>query len=179
MSTHAQIFMPSGPLVLYKHYDGRPKNVLPALSMVINESSIFLRTGRGGAGEQMWNGTQKQFDEEMGYLAHRIIITFALRDYRRRTSTGIKFTDKDLTGLVGAMAIEVINRRKWRDDQEDDGDLNADYEYRIERNGDISFFNTDLGGTPRVLPYGTDMTDALHQLALIGADDDIEPVDPR
>ena len=166
MSTHANIYMPIGELVLYKHFDGRPKNVLPALSQIVNESSIFLTSGRNGGGKRMWNGTDEDLLDEMGYLAHRIVIFFAIKDYQRRTSTGIKFGDGDLTGIISPMSIRVKD------------DMDADYHYHIERSGDIRFFlKGPVEPQVRILPYGTNMNDPLYRLAAI--DDDSEDVDPR
>jgi hypothetical protein len=167
MSTHAGIYLPYGKIRLYKHFDGRPKHILPVLSHVVYKSSIFVRSGFNGAGTPLYKGSKADLLDEMGYLATRIITQFAVLDYRRRTSSGLKFEDEDIQSVVSPMAIMTNDN------------MNADYEYRIQKNGDISFFNVGEAGTPHILPYGTDMKDALHQLALIGADDDVEPVDPR
>jgi hypothetical protein len=150
MSTHANIYLPVGKLVIYKHHDGRPKDILPVLSHVVNESSIFMPSYRGKHAD--WRG-------EMGYLAHRIVSFFAVSDFMRRSLTGIRFTERDISSIVSPMAILTQDN------------MAAQFEYRIQKNGDISFFNMNSTGNPRVLPYKTDMKNVLNQLAAIGADD--------
>ena len=166
MSTHANIYMPIGDLVLYKHFDGHPRHILPILSQAINESSIFLTTGRNGGGTPMWKGSDQDLLDEMGFLAHRIIVLFTIKDYQRRTSTGIVFEDRDLTGLVSPIKICT------------DDSMGATYHFRIQRNGDIVFYNSfeeEKTGKTSVLPHHTDMKSALYQLAVIDGDEDNEP----
>jgi hypothetical protein len=153
MSTHANIFMPYGNLILYKHFDGMPRSILPVLSQVVNESSIFVRQIDSDPKTMMYRGTKKDLLVEMGYLACRIITRFAVLDYRRRTSTGLKIEDRDISFIVSPMKICTGS------------EMAAKFEYHIQKNGDIQFVNVDVGGTPHTLTYKTDMKNALYQLA--------------
>jgi hypothetical protein len=164
VSTHANIYLPYGKMCLYKHFDGRPKDILPVLSQVVNESSIFVRSGMDGAGKQLYKGSKADLLDEMGYLAARIITLFAVLDYRRRTSTGLKFDDRDISGIVSPMSIRVKD------------DMDADYHYAIGKDGGITYQNV-FNGQLHELPYKSDMKNPLYQLAAL--DDDSEDVDPR
>jgi hypothetical protein len=159
MSTHAGIYLPYGKIQLYKHFDGCPRDILPVISQVVNESSIFVRQIDDDPKTMLYKGSKADLLDEMGYLATRIITMFAVLDYRRKSSTGIKFDDRDLSSIISPMSIRVKD------------DMQVDYEYRILKTGDIEFFNVGEAGTPHILSFKTDMKSVLYQLAAIGADD--------
>jgi hypothetical protein len=158
MSTRANIFLPYGKLALYKHFDGMPRTILPVISQVVNESSIFVRKVDGDPKTMMYKGCKKDLMDEMGFLATRIITQFAVQDYRRRASTGLNFEDRDISSIVSPMKICTTHAEL----------LAATYEYYIQKNGDIKFCNVNVSGTPHVLTYKSDMKNALYQLAAIG-----------
>lgn len=163
MSTHANIVMPYGDFVVYKHFDGYPRSVLPQLMQVVGESSIFVRKRDNDPSSMLFNGSEEELLDEMGYLVCRIITFFAVSDYVRRTSTGLTFTPKDYSAVVSPTAICKGPT------------IEADYFYFIEKSGDITVQATGTG-KKYVIPFKTDLSGVLEQLAMIGEDD---PVDPR
>ena len=156
MSTHANIVMPYGQFVIYKHFDGYPKSILPPLVRCVAESSIFLRKRTDDEKSLMFRGSEEDLLEEMGFLVTRIITQFAVLDYMMRSSTGIKFEPRDISGIVSPTKICTAE------------DMSATYTYRIQKNGDILVCS--YKGEFRV-PYKSDLSGVLDQLVLAAEED--------
>lgn len=152
MSTHANIVMPWGKFVIYKHFDGYPKSILPPLVRCVAESSIFLRKVTSDENSVMYKRDDEEFLlEEMGFLVPRIITQFAVLDYMMRTSTGLKFEARDISAIVSPTKISL------------EEDMSATYTYRIQKNGDILVCSHKSQFT---VPYKSDLSGVLDQLAL-------------
>lgn len=154
MSTHANIYLPYGDFVIYKHHDGYPSAILPPLVRCIAESSIFIRKRDDDPKSIMYHSTQAELVDEMGYFVSRIITQFAVLDYRRRTSTGIQFEDRDISGIVSPTKVCR------------GGGMYATYTYRITKIGEIDVFMSNDKRPRFTVPYKADLNGPLDQLML-------------
>lgn len=162
MSTHACIVMPYGDFTVYKHFDGYPRAILPTLVQTVGESSIFVRKRDDDPSTMMYQGSEEDLLDEMGYLVSRIITHFAVADYVRRTSTGLKFTPRDYSAVISPTAVCVgINKA-------------VDYIYYIQKNGDVLVENVG-GQTKFTVGFKAKVDGILEQLALLKEDDDVDP----